>query len=637
MTAVDSRVEPAASVATRWSGLARVRLSWPLLLVSMTLWAIGVSRTHATRLGPYGLPAQLPVVFYLGLGLLVLSATIELAQVRPSRVAMTAHAVALAVILYGTAPLVYPDGRYSWLYKTIGVVQYVNAHGRLAGNIDIYQNWPGFFALAAWFDKVAGVASPLVYAKWAQLFFELGALPLLYLAFQALALPSRQRWIAILLYYAANPIGQDYFSPQALGTVLSLGVMALALRWLYAGNRSRPAGADVPGSDAQPEVKPRGLSFSGQAPVIVLLVGVFFVLTFSHELSPYLVAAQLAVLAIFGLVRPRWVPFLLAAIAFAYLAPRFGYVNAHYGLLRSLGHFLSNLKPPALAAGGPLPASQEFIERCAEALTLGMWALALAGAWMRRRSGRTVLTLVILSFSSVLILAAVPYGNEGILRVYLFSLPWASALAAGVLSPLPSIGRRHARRIVSVLDGPVRHAGPVRIAVWPAAALLVALALFFPAFFGDDASNVMQPAEVDAVTTFLQEARPGPVFAAIDNSPLSDARYNLFPIAPIFGDPGVLDKGQVGPDMATVLARTADDYTRRRSPAYVVITPSMIAYNAAYPATPSRSITILRTSLAHSQFWKLILVWKGTVIYEMPPGAPNPGAGPAGKQDFGVP
>ena len=42
---------------------------------------------------------------------------------------MALHAIVLVVMLYGTGALVYPEGRYSWLYKTIGVVQYVNAHG----------------------------------------------------------------------------------------------------------------------------------------------------------------------------------------------------------------------------------------------------------------------------------------------------------------------------------------------------------------------------------------------------------------------------------------------------------------------------------------------------------------------------
>ena len=216
-----------------------IHVSDVLLPVSIALWAIGVSRTNTTTLGPFGLPAQLPVIFYAGVALLVLSAVIELTIGNPSRWRMSLHAIGLVVMLYGTAPLVYPAGRYSWLYKTIGVVQYVNVHGQLNHSIDIYQNWPGFFALAAWFGKVAGVGSPLAYAKWAQLVFELAALPLLYLIYDALALTFRQRWIALLLYSAANWIGQDYFSPQGLGTVLSLGIMATTMHWLYTGNRAQ--------------------------------------------------------------------------------------------------------------------------------------------------------------------------------------------------------------------------------------------------------------------------------------------------------------------------------------------------------------------------------------------------------------
>ena len=211
------------------------------LPVSIVLWVIGVSRTNTTTLGPFGLPAQLPVIFYAGVALLVLSAVVELTIDNPSRWRMALHAIGLVVMLYGTGALVYPEGRYSWLYKTIGVVQYVNAHGQLNSTIDIYQNWPGFFALAAWFGKVAGVGSPLAYARWAQVVFELAALPLLYLIYDALSLTFRQRWMALLLYSAANWIGQDYLSPQGLGTVLSLGIMALTMHWLYTGNRAPPA------------------------------------------------------------------------------------------------------------------------------------------------------------------------------------------------------------------------------------------------------------------------------------------------------------------------------------------------------------------------------------------------------------
>ena len=105
---------------------------------------------------------------------------------------------ALLMMLYGTAPLLYGAARYSWTYKYIGVVQYINLHGHLNTSIDIYQNFPGFFAFAAWFDKVIGVQSPLAYAKWAQLAFEALTCLMLHFVFRALPLTDRERWFSPL-------------------------------------------------------------------------------------------------------------------------------------------------------------------------------------------------------------------------------------------------------------------------------------------------------------------------------------------------------------------------------------------------------------------------------------------------------
>src|ERR1700757_3770175 len=150
-----------------------------LLPLSLILWAIGISQTNGADLGQYGLLSALSPIFYAGLALLVVSAGIELSRSSLSQVRLALHAISLVVILYGTAALVYQEGRYSWLYKTIGVIEYVDVNGSLNRSIDIYQNWPGFFALASWFDKVSGV-DPLSDAKWAQLVHELAAIPLLY-------------------------------------------------------------------------------------------------------------------------------------------------------------------------------------------------------------------------------------------------------------------------------------------------------------------------------------------------------------------------------------------------------------------------------------------------------------------------
>jgi hypothetical protein len=545
-------------------------------------------------------------------------------------------------MLYGTAPLVYPEGRYSWLYKTIGVVQYVNAHGQLDRNIDIYQNWPGFFAFAAWFDKVAGVGSPLVYAKWAQLVAELAALPLLHMAYTALSLPFRQRWLAILLYSASNWIGQDYFSPQALGTLLGLGVMAIALRWTFAGNSAGPSRwlrRREQGRDARPTYWARW-RIRRALPFVLTLILVFFVLTFSHELSPYVVMIQLGCLAVAGLVRPRWVPLVLGGVAMGYFLPRFGFVNDHFGLLSSFGNFFSNATPPSgsnTVAGPPAPRSQRLIQDCSAALSLAIWVAALAGAWLRRRSRRTVLALLILAYSPVVVLGLGAYGNEGVLRVYLFSLPWAAALVAAALAPLPVLARRghsgltsNARRrgIVAWLrpghvagergQGPGTQAAILRMVL----ALALSLTLFFPAFFGDDAANTVSQSEVDTITAFLQTAPPGVVFMATQGAPYSDtSRYNVYSATLIFGPGALVENRLPRPSVADLIAQTAVRFTGGLEPSYVIVSQAMTRYNASHPTTTPAGFRILLAALAHSSEWIPLTRGHGIYIYELPPGS----------------
>jgi hypothetical protein len=639
-----------APVASHWT--LTLRPADALLPVSILLWAFGVSRTNVAHVGPYGLVGALPIVFYAGLALLVVSAALELGRPTPSRIRMAMHAVVLVVMLYGTAPLVYPEGRYSWLYKTIGVAQYVNAHGQLNRAIDVYQNWPGFFAFAAWFGKVAGVASPLVYAKWAQLVFELAALPLLHMAYTALSLPVRQRWLAILLYSASNWIGQDYFSPQALGTLLSLGVIAIALRWMFAGNAAGPS-RWLRQEEQQHDVRPRYWArwrIRRAMPFVVTLILVFFVLTFSHELSPYVVMLQVSCLAVAGLVRPRWVPLVLAGVAIGYFVPRFAFVNSHFGLLSSFGKFFSNATPPSGSSTGgpPVPQSQRFIQDASAALSLGIWAAAIGGAWLRRRSRRTALALVILAFSPMTVLALGAYGNEGVLRVYLFSLPWAAALVAAALAPLPVLaGREHSspgspdgragiRRWLSplhhVAKGGRRPPGTRTTVVRTVLAMVAALTLFFPAFFGNDAANTVSESEVATITSFLQSAPPGVIFVATQGAPGSDtSRYNLFTETLIFGQ-GALVANTPTPDVADRIAETAVRFTNGLAPSYVIVSPSMMRYNESHPTTTAAGFRILLTSLAHSPEWIPLIRSHGIYIYELPAGSQLLVPGPLGPR-----
>jgi hypothetical protein len=610
-----------------------------LLPLSVVLWAVGLSRTQVPAIQPYGLITSLPLIYYAGIALLVVSAIVELRHTRISEWRMAAHAVALVFMLFATAPIVYPAGRYGWLYKTIGVVQYISAHGQTNDKIDIYQNWPGFFALFAWFDKAAGVSSPLVYAKWAQVVVELAALPLLYLIYDSLALPVRRRWVAVLLYTSANWIGQDYFSPQAFGTVLSLGIMALAIRWLYTprpgrllrrrrkrrGRRRSRASDDYPRTqDSGSRERRSSWSFSEEysagwsIAVCAIISVIFFVLSASHQLSPYMVAIQLGALAAAKMLKPRWLPILLGAIAVGYLIPHFGFVNSHFDLLGSLGNLFSNVRPPSQSITPVTAASETFITHCSELLSVGIWCLAVAGAWLRRRSDHFVLALVLLAFSPLAVIALQAYGNEGILRVYLFSLPWSAALAAGALVPSPVVILAKTKWHRAEVRHQSRGKGSLRIL----AALVVVLGLFFPAFFGDDNYNVMPATEVSALTSLQQHWQPGPIYGALGNSPFLDTSdYDKFDVVTgVFGAGGVIsNRKDINPKIATTILNTALHTTPRSNPLYIVIAPSMLNYNRAYSVVPASAFAVLEKSLADTPPWKLIIRNAGTIVYELPP------------------
>jgi uncharacterized membrane protein len=196
----------------------------------LVLWAIGVSRVNTSAINGYGLLQALPLIYFTGIGLWAVSTALALARRESIGPRLLGYLIALVVMIHATAPIVYSQARYAGMYKHVGVVQFINLHGQLLHTVDIYQNWPGFFALSAMLDRVAGVSSPLAYAAWAQLFFNLLILLVLNFALQRFALTTRQRWFTLFLFVAANWVGQDYFAPQAIGFVLSVAIVGVAMR-----------------------------------------------------------------------------------------------------------------------------------------------------------------------------------------------------------------------------------------------------------------------------------------------------------------------------------------------------------------------------------------------------------------------
>jgi hypothetical protein len=311
----------------------------------------------------------------------------------------------------------------------------------------------------------------------------------------------------------------------------------------------------------------------------------------------------LAGLAVIGAIRHRWIIVLLVVMVLGYLAPHFTFVNSQYGLTKSIGDFFGNVAPPkATVANASVSAGVHFSERASGVLSLAMWVLAAVGAWRRWRSGRPTLALLILAYSPVLVLLAGAYGNEGILRVYLFSLPWTACLAASALNPVPSNRSR-----LGVLKVP--------------AAITIVLILFFPSFFGNDYSYVMPKADVEGVSAFYQTAQPGTIFAADDNFPSDlSGRYNLFVQKFLYGEDGIVSLQKSLTENGSGLTRViSQNDPNLHQPVYVLISGSMQAYGTAYGFLQPHQLQKLSDILNRTSGWFRIYHNSGLTVFELPP------------------
>jgi len=595
----------------------RVLPSDALLPTAVVLWLVGVDGIDATQLSGLGLVSVLPTVFFAGVGLLIVSIGLLLREARPLRRRLVLHLATLAVMLYGTAPLVYSEPRYAWLYKHIGVVQYIDAHGELARSIDIYHNWPGFFSVANFFDHVAGISSPLAVAAWAQLLLNLLGLVVLGFAFRALPLTWRERWLALFLFATANWVAQDYYSPQAAAFVLSIGVYAIVLHWCSVDNApawraalSKRFASARAASSARPvisETDERGPRRRRPPPVRILtaILFVYSALVVMHELSPYVIVIQLSLLTVCGLLRPRWLVPVMLLIALLYLAPRFPYVDEKYGVLASFGNFFGNLRPPSQLAV-QLSSDQLLIARAAQLLSVVVWVLAAVGVRRRRRVGRPVLALAILAFSPVFLIALQHYGGEALLRVYLFSLPWSACLAASAIAPDD--------------DG---HAARRWLA--PTAVLLVSAGLFLVAYFGSDTYTRMSTGSVAASRYLDDHGQPGALLLVDENFPVSiGSRYHRF-------DPRTFLLENVRQSRTVLTAREVPAITAIarenalvHSTAYLVVSDEMLSYARAFGLTRSESLASFRRALDRSSEWRVFFRAGDTTVYQIRPSPPEP-------------
>jgi hypothetical protein len=613
---------------------AGVRATDLLLPAALATWLVALHGVHSPALNDWGLLSALPVAFYLALALLAMSSVVVLFSPAPSRLRLALHLVALVVMLHGTVPLIFPETNFPWAYKHMGVAGNINLRGGANSTIDIYQNWPGFFAAAAWFDHIAGVSSPLSYAKWAPVYFNL--LLCLELAFilRHLRLSSRQRWLALFISVGGNWVGQDYFAPQALALVLSLAVYGMMLAWFQA---DRPPAVlrwvarmarRIVGARAD-ATSPPGVAATGDAGRLAgadrifglaLVFAVFSVVVVTHQLSPYLVFVGLALAAAAGFVRPRWIVAGLTAVTIAYLVPHLAFLHRSQNLagsplnprdvLNALSNPLDNLRSGGFG-GNPRPG-RAITSKGAPLLIVGLWALAGCGALRRFRARRPMLLMVLLAGSPLLLAFGQNYGGEAIFRIYLFSLPWVSALAA---CALVGEGVRWPR-VRSVATGVV---------------LAGVLTLFLAAFYGSVELYRVRPGSVAASEYFYAHAPPGSVLGlGAPNFPgRVAANYDEFQtgsVPPTLTTLPAFVGHQLGPGDVSALNAVYQAHAAATSGSvYLCLGADQDEYAHALGFFPEDSLAHLDRALAVSPRWQVVYRNRDAVIYRFVPsggGAP---------------
>jgi hypothetical protein len=615
----------------------RARPSDVLLPVAMVLWVLAVTMTNPDAMNDWGLLAALPVAFFISVGLLAVSIGCLLAEEKPSTLRLGLHLVALVVVLHGTVPMIFPETNFPWAYKHMGVVGAINRHGGLDPTVDIYQNWPGFFALAAWFDRLAGVRDPLAYAKWAAVYFNL--LICLELAFVVRWLPlrRRERWLALFLFEAGNWVGQDYFAPQALALVLCLAVFGMILAWLQVDQRPAPlrwarrtavrlvrARAEPqPPSEREPAGSP--LTARTRPWALAFLLAVFAVVVVTHQLSPYLVVVAIALVTAAGGVRPRWIILALTALTVAYLVPHLGYLRSSHNLsgsplnprdiLNALSNPFDNAKSTGFDGGHALPG-RIMTARAAPALIGGLWLLGMIGALRRLRAGRPMLILTLLAGSPALLAFGQNYGGEAIFRIFLFSLPWVAALGAGAIAPRSGIWSRRTGALVAVT-------------------LSVAMVLFMSAFYGSVELYRVRPGAVAASQYFYAHAEPGSVlgFGAPNFPGRLAPNYDEFTTgstpAPLTTLPAFQGHLLGAGDIPALSALYQTHVSGTSGRVYLALSADEDAYAEVLGFMPKGSIASLDRALARrgSPHWRVVYRNHDAVIYLYLPGGPGaPGA-----------
>lgn len=545
-----------------------------VVVAAVSVWALSLSTIDLNAMNDFGLISVLPHMMLVAFVAVIASFCICLQSRRVTGPVLLVHLVALIVMLYGIPPLVEEVPRFAVTWRHIGVTEAIVRTQEVDPTIDAYFNWPGFFTLSAFAGDISGV-DPAALAPWTPVFFSLLYLGPLFVLLREATDDRRVIWLAMLIFYVANWIGQDYFSPQGLEYFLYLVALAMIVRWFRktpdsrAGvqrtasrlaRRLRPAiERESEGRHGRTRVRPSPAQSAG---VMAILIAVLATIVASHQLTPFAVLIAVTALVVFKRCSATRLPLMIAVLIGTWSAfMAVAYFKGHLASLTSnVGAVEQNVQT---SVGGRLHGSPDhlLVLYARLAMTAAVWGLAFLGAIRAYRHHRFSFTYALLACSPFALMALQPYGGEILLRTYLFSLPFIALFAALLFYA----GRAAASRswITTALVG---------------VATSTLMVGFLVTRYGNERMDYFTPQELSAVRYATKTARPGSVLLATTSSlPWKLERYEQFHYKVLSDSPGWSRIDPVRPDVNALVREVEVTLRHPAQDGYFLITRSQEA------------------------------------------------------------
>ena len=488
--------------------------------------------------------------------------------------------VALGIfIAVGRLPVVLgaPMPLYSWTYKHLGVIDYIQTHGAVSHGVDIYSGWPGAFSAIAWFCSVTGLTSVGI-AQWFSIAVHIALAASAFAMARAFKLSTTVSLVVAFIVEVANWVGQDYLSPQAVAFVLSMAVITLLLRSI-----------DNP-----------KLGF--------LALPVFAAVVMTHQLTPYWLILIALILGLLKRFRPRYIGFLFIAVAGGYLLMHMDAVGGH-SLFSGFDLFANaqvNSEKFTTSDG------QRFTGYAAKLTAFGLWALAAIAVVIALRTSRfarhRIVVGAVVAFSSFALLAVQNYGGEAIYRVFMFSIPGCALLIA----PL----------IVRALQGNLTTVRTRLVSALGVAMIIGISLMSLQAYYGGWFSNLVSKSSYTASWDLLENASPSTyILTPAPGAPSRmSARYTEFAATDPFYDLSLSSwEGWYGQSFETtdVTAKMTTDLLATDRPVYIMVTQQMKDDADYYGLYPAGSIDRFADQLADNPAWEVVQASPTLQVFEL--------------------